>query len=128
MRSIEKERVWWWRWWRWFGSFGRDGSVVARSISSTPTSSNWEHTGHREIVASQRRPHFRCGHCKKLAPEWKRAANNLKGKVKLGQVDCDSDKSAESEELSARTKRMSIEIGPSSFASRKKKSRKNTAS
>ncbi|KAJ4729326.1 Surfeit locus 2 [Melia azedarach] len=30
----------------------------------------------------------------------------------------------ESEELSARTKRMSIEIGPSSFASRKKKSRK----
>ncbi|KAK0589394.1 hypothetical protein LWI29_013641 [Acer saccharum] len=34
-----------------------------------------------------------CGHCKKLAPEWKRAANNLKGKVKLGHVDCDSDKS-----------------------------------
>ncbi|KAK4854952.1 hypothetical protein QYF36_002717 [Acer negundo] len=32
------------------------------------------------------------GHCKKLAPEWKRAANNLKGKVKLGHVDCDSDK------------------------------------
>ena len=34
----------------------------------------------------------RCGHCKKLAPEWKKAANNLKGKVKLGHVDCDSDK------------------------------------
>ncbi|XVF14010.1 hypothetical protein REPUB_Repub09cG0019600 [Reevesia pubescens] len=34
----------------------------------------------------------------------------------------------ESEELSTRTKRMSIEIGPSSFASRKKKSRKNTTS
>ncbi|XWS30421.1 hypothetical protein CRYUN_Cryun24cG0116300 [Craigia yunnanensis] len=34
----------------------------------------------------------------------------------------------ESEELSTRTKRMSIEIGPSSFASRKKKSRKNTRS
>lgn len=34
-----------------------------------------------------------CGHCKKLAPEWKKAANNLKGKVKLGHVDCDSDKS-----------------------------------
>ncbi|XVE84054.1 hypothetical protein DITRI_Ditri16bG0138200 [Diplodiscus trichospermus] len=33
----------------------------------------------------------------------------------------------ESEELSTRTKRMSIEIGPSSFASRKKKSRKNTS-
>ncbi|KAJ9686572.1 hypothetical protein PVL29_015449 [Vitis rotundifolia] len=34
-----------------------------------------------------------CGHCKKLAPQWKKAANNLKGKVKLGHVDCDSDKS-----------------------------------
>ncbi|KAK7395819.1 hypothetical protein VNO78_16390 [Psophocarpus tetragonolobus] len=31
----------------------------------------------------------------------------------------------ESEELSSRTKRMSIEIGPSSFASRKKKNKKN---
>lgn len=29
-----------------------------------------------------------CGHCKKLAPEWKDAANKLKGKVKLGAVDC----------------------------------------
>ncbi|KAL5793274.1 hypothetical protein ACOSP7_001868 [Xanthoceras sorbifolium] len=38
------------------------------------------------------------------------------------------DNGKESEELSARTKRMSIEIGPSGFASRKKKSRKNTAS
>lgn len=35
---------------------------------------------------------FRCGHCKKLAPEWKKAANNLKGKVKLGHVDCDAEK------------------------------------
>lgn len=34
-----------------------------------------------------------CGHCKKLAPEWKKAARNLKGKVKLGHVDCDTDKS-----------------------------------
>uniref|UniRef100_A0A453KYT0 protein disulfide-isomerase n=1 Tax=Aegilops tauschii subsp. strangulata TaxID=200361 RepID=A0A453KYT0_AEGTS len=33
-----------------------------------------------------------CGHCKKLAPEWKRAAKNLKGQVKLGHIDCDSDK------------------------------------
>ncbi|CAK9259751.1 unnamed protein product [Sphagnum jensenii] len=34
-----------------------------------------------------------CGHCKKLAPEWKTAAKNLKGKVKLGQVDCDAETS-----------------------------------
>lgn len=33
-----------------------------------------------------------CGHCKKLAPEWKKAAKNLQGKVKLGHVDCDADK------------------------------------
>ncbi|KAG5053146.1 Protein disulfide isomerase-like 2-3 [Glycine soja] len=33
-----------------------------------------------------------CGHCKKLAPEWKKASNNLKGKVKLGHVDCDAEK------------------------------------
>ncbi|XP_047334973.1 protein disulfide-isomerase like 2-2-like [Impatiens glandulifera] len=34
-----------------------------------------------------------CGHCKSLAPEWKKAAKNLKGKVKLGHVDCDAEKS-----------------------------------
>ncbi len=28
-----------------------------------------------------------CGHCKNLEPEWKRAAGELKGKVKLGAVD-----------------------------------------
>lgn len=28
-----------------------------------------------------------CGHCKNLAPEWARAATELKGKVKLGAVD-----------------------------------------
>ncbi|KAL6538194.1 Protein disulfide-isomerase 2-3 [Orobanche gracilis] len=33
-----------------------------------------------------------CGHCKKLAPEWKKAANSLNGQVKLGHVDCDAEK------------------------------------
>ncbi|KAL0311270.1 UNVERIFIED_CONTAM: protein disulfide isomerase-like 2-3 [Sesamum angustifolium] len=38
----------------------------------------------------------KCGHCKNLAPEWKKAANNLKGQVKLGHVDCDAEKSCQS--------------------------------
>ncbi|XP_062105614.1 ATP-dependent RNA helicase drs1-like isoform X2 [Humulus lupulus] len=42
--------------------------------------------------------------------------------------DDDDDDCKESEEISTRTKRMSIEIGPSNFASRKKKIKKNTES
>ncbi|KAG7653103.1 Thioredoxin domain [Arabidopsis suecica] len=37
-----------------------------------------------------------CGHCKKLAPEWKKAANKLQGKVKLGHVNCDAEQSIKS--------------------------------
>ncbi len=34
----------------------------------------------------------RCGHCKNLAPEWKKAAAALKGFVKVGAVDVDTHK------------------------------------
>lgn len=35
---------------------------------------------------------FLGGHCKKLVPEYKKAADVLKGVVKVGAVDCDEHK------------------------------------
>lgn len=35
-------------------------------------------------------PSFRCGHCKKLAPEFEKAASRLKGSVQLAKVMCPS--------------------------------------
>jgi protein disulfide-isomerase A6 len=32
-----------------------------------------------------------CGHCKKLTPEWEKAAKGLKGFVKMGAVDMTTD-------------------------------------
>ncbi|KAJ8654702.1 protein disulfide-isomerase domain [Lichtheimia ornata] len=32
-----------------------------------------------------------CGHCQRLAPDWKKAAKNLQGLVTLGAVNCDED-------------------------------------
>ncbi|KAI9267972.1 hypothetical protein BDA99DRAFT_504531 [Phascolomyces articulosus] len=32
-----------------------------------------------------------CGHCQRLAPDWKKAAKNLDGLAVLGAIDCDQD-------------------------------------
>lgn len=29
-----------------------------------------------------------CGHCKSLKPDWEQLASNVKGRVKIGAVDC----------------------------------------
>lgn len=36
--------------------------------------------------------HQWCGHCKALAPEWQKAATQLKGTIRVGAVDCDVHK------------------------------------
>lgn len=30
-----------------------------------------------------------CGHCKTLAPEWTKMANDLDGKIKVGKINAD---------------------------------------
>eukprot|EP01111_Echinosteliopsis_oligospora_P009620 TRINITY_DN2853_c0_g1_i1.p1 TRINITY_DN2853_c0_g1~~TRINITY_DN2853_c0_g1_i1.p1 ORF type:complete len:482 (-),score=165.09 TRINITY_DN2853_c0_g1_i1:9-1454(-) len=34
-----------------------------------------------------------CGHCKNLAPEWEKAATEMKGKVAIAKVDCTTEES-----------------------------------
>nr|GEW89637.1 protein disulfide isomerase-like 2-3 [Tanacetum cinerariifolium] len=59
-----------------------------------------------DILDSKAEGRNKCGHCKKLAPEWKKAAKNLQGKVKLGYVKCDDEKSL----MSRSKKRLSNRI------------------
>lgn len=44
------------------------------------------------VNCTDKLPHFVGGHCKNLAPEFKKAASALKGVVKVGAVDCDVHK------------------------------------
>nr|XP_015206972.1 PREDICTED: protein disulfide-isomerase A6 [Lepisosteus oculatus] len=44
-------------------------------------------------VNNIKHPFYRCGHCQRLTPDWKKAATALKGVVKVGAVDADQHKS-----------------------------------
>jgi protein disulfide-isomerase A6 len=78
---------------------GKTGSNKKSSSSSSSSSVELTSNNFDDIVLKSKDPWLVefyapwCGHCKKLGPEWKKAANNLKGKVNMGQVNCDSEKS-----------------------------------
>lgn len=60
-------------------------------VELTPTNFNNKVIGSDEIWLIEFYAPW-CGHCKSLAPEWKKAATALKGVVKIGAVDCDQHK------------------------------------
>lgn len=70
-----------------------DGTEVV-----TLTDSNWSEqvTGSQDLWLVEFYAPW-CGHCKNLKPQWIEAASDLKGKVKVGAVDCTQHQSTCSE-------------------------------
>ncbi|KAI9323354.1 thioredoxin-like protein [Dichotomocladium elegans] len=68
------------------------GFYSSRDAVIELTPKNFEKTvmGTNQLVAVEFYAPW-CGHCQRLAPDWKKAAKNLEGLVKLGAVDCDND-------------------------------------
>jgi protein disulfide-isomerase A6 len=67
------------------GFYGGDKNVISLNID------NWEDhiTGKDAWIIEFYAPW--CGHCRRLEPEWKKAAKQLRGEVKVGAINCDAE-------------------------------------
>jgi protein disulfide-isomerase A6 len=90
---------------RWKSKDGDSGSSSSSSSSNSKSSSSGGSKSNKDEVVVLDDTNFNalvmnskniwmiefyapwCGHCKNLEPEWKQAASNLKGQVKLAKVD-----------------------------------------
>eukprot|EP00003_Mantamonas_plastica_P008804 TRINITY_DN1783_c0_g1_i3.p1 TRINITY_DN1783_c0_g1~~TRINITY_DN1783_c0_g1_i3.p1 ORF type:complete len:749 (+),score=264.27 TRINITY_DN1783_c0_g1_i3:113-2359(+) len=65
-------------------------SLPPAAITLTKENFDREVTNRNEMIMVEFMAPW-CGHCKRLAPEWTKAANGLRGIIRFGVVDCDAN-------------------------------------
>jgi len=77
---------------------GAKGVLVSPHVTSLPRSPQVTDANFDAILSKSKDPLFLefyapwCGHCKALAPKWKNVASELKGRVRVGAVNCDENR------------------------------------